>query len=111
MKSRNRIFCGLVSSEEKAYDDLMTTTVTESNQVSIPPEIARDFDIHPGTRLEWVKSGEGAIMVKPLPSRGELARHLMGAGRRWMKPGADPVGDLIRDREQDDKLDQADESQ
>jgi hypothetical protein len=44
-------------------------------------------------------------------SRGERARKLMGAGRRWLKPGADPVGDLIREREQDDKLDQADERQ
>jgi bifunctional DNA-binding transcriptional regulator/antitoxin component of YhaV-PrlF toxin-antitoxin module len=83
--------------------------VTESNQVSIPPDIMRDFDIHPGTRLEWAKAGEGAIMVRTLPSRGELARQLMGAGKRWLKPGADPVGDLIREREQDDKLDQADE--
>jgi len=87
----------------------MTTTVTESNQVSIPPDIAREFDIHPGTRLEWAKAGEGAIIVKPFPSRGESARQLMGAGKRWLKPGADPVGDLIREREQDDKLDQADE--
>jgi AbrB family looped-hinge helix DNA binding protein len=87
----------------------MTTTVTESNQVSIPPEIARDFDIHPGTRLEWAKADEGTILVKPLPSRGELARQLMGAGKRWLKPGADLIGDLIRERERDDMLDQADE--
>ena len=39
----------------------MTTTVTESNQVSIPPDIAREFNIHPGTRLEWAKAGEGII--------------------------------------------------
>ncbi len=89
----------------------MTTTVTKRNQVSIPPEIARDFDIHPGTQLEWAKAGEGTILVKRLPSRGQLARQLMGAGRRWLKPGADPVGDLIREREQEDKLDQADERQ
>jgi AbrB family looped-hinge helix DNA binding protein len=87
----------------------MTTTVTESNQVSIPPEIARDFDIHPGTRLEWAKSDEGTILVKPLPSRGALARQLMGTGRRWLKPGADPMADLIREREQDNMLDIADE--
>ncbi len=86
----------------------MTTTVTDSNLVSIPPDIAREFDIHAGTRLEWTKSGEGAITIKPLPNRGELARQLMGAGRRLLKPGADPIGDLIREREQDDELDQAD---
>jgi hypothetical protein len=52
------------------------------------------------------------VEVEPaLPGRGDLARELMGAGRRWLKPGADPVGDLIREREQDDKLDQADERQ
>ena len=86
----------------------MTTTVSESYQVSIPPDIAREFDIHPGTRLEWAKAGEGVITVKPLPDRGELARQLMGAGRRWLKPGADPIGDLVRERELDDRLDRAD---
>ena len=85
----------------------MTTTVTESNQVSIPPDIAREFDIHPGTKLEWAKGGDGLITVKPLLRRGELARQLMGAGRRWLNPGADPIGDLIREREQDDQPDQA----
>jgi hypothetical protein len=29
-----------------------------------------------------------------------MAHELMGAGRRWLKPGADPIGDLIREREQ-----------
>ena len=87
----------------------MTTTVTEGNQVSIPPEIAREFEIRPGTRLEWVKGREGVILVKPLPNRGELARQLKGAGRRWLKPGVDPVRDLITEREEDDRLDQADE--
>lgn len=85
----------------------MTTTVTESNQVSIPPEIAREFDIHPGTQLEWANGGEGIIAVRPLPGRGELARQLLGAGRRWLKPGADPIAELIRERERDDQLEQA----
>ena len=87
----------------------MTTTVTESNQVSIPPEIAREFDIRPGTRLDWARAGKGVIAVKPLPSRGELARRLLGAGRHLLKPGADPIGDLIRERETDDQFDRADQ--
>lgn len=86
----------------------MTTTVSETNSVSIPPEIAREFDIHPGTRLEWTKSPAGTITVKPLPARAQLARQLMGAGRRWVKPGTDPIADHIREREQDDQLDQTD---
>ena len=52
----------------------MPTTVTESNLVSIPPDIAREFDIHPGTPLDWAKASEGVIAVTPLPGRGELAR-------------------------------------
>ncbi len=86
----------------------MTTTVTESNQVSIPPDIVREFGIRPGTRLQWEKSGEGVISVKPLPSRGELARQLLGAGRHLLRPGVDPIGDLIRERERDRELDDAD---
>ena len=45
----------------------------------------------------------------PLPNRAELARELMGAGRRWVKPGSDPVGDLARQREIDDELDRVDD--
>ena len=77
----------------------MTTTVTESNQVTIPPDLVREFDIHPGTRLQWAKAGEGVMTVKPLPNRGKLARELMGAGRHLLKPGADPIRDLIDERE------------
>ena len=87
----------------------MTTTVTESNQVSIPPDIVREFGIRPGMRLEWEKLGGGVIGVKPLPSRGELARQLLGAGRHLLRLGADPIADLIRERERDRELDEADD--
>ena len=87
----------------------MTTIVSESNQVRIPPDIAREFGIHPGTQLDWTEAGEGVISVKPLHRRGRLARQLLGAGRHLLRPGADPVGDLIRERESDDRVEQTDE--
>ncbi len=87
----------------------MTTTVQESNLVAIPHEIASAFHIYEGTKLEWSQAGDGVIAIKPLFERGDLARKLMGAGRRLVKAGHDPVADLIRDRELDDKMDQADE--
>jgi len=72
---------------------------------ALPPQERRKF-------FAWVHELETAIEVEPVsPSRGELARQLMGAGRRWLEPGADPIAELIREREQDDKLDQADERQ
>jgi hypothetical protein len=69
---------------------------------TLPPQERRIFF----ERVRELETVEAA-----LPDRGHLARELMGAGRRWLKPGADPIGDLIRAREQDDKLDQADERQ
>lgn len=66
---------------------------------ALPPRERRKF-------FDSVHALEAAEAV--LPNRGELARQLMGAGRRWLKPGADPIGDLIREREQDDHLDQTD---
>jgi len=56
--------------------------------------------------FDCVHELETEVEAQPASSsRGELARELMGAGRRWLKPGADPVEDLIREREQDDSLD------
>jgi hypothetical protein len=70
---------------------------------ALPPGERRKF-------FESVHQFETAIEAElTLPSRGELARQLMGAGRRWLKPGSDPIGDLVRERELDDELDQADE--
>jgi len=78
--------------------------VLEQVKALTPQERQKFFDC--------VRDLETEMEVEPaLPSRGELARQLMGAGKRWLKPGADPIGDLIREREQDDKLDQADERQ
>jgi AbrB family looped-hinge helix DNA binding protein len=86
-----------------------TTTVNESNQVNIPSELASQLNIQPGTRLQWEKTGEGAILVRPLPNKAQLARELMGAGRQWLQPQSDPIGDLVREREEDHQLDSADQ--
>jgi hypothetical protein len=72
---------------------------------ALPPRERRKF-------FARIHELEAAIEEAPASaSRGELARQLMGAGTRWVKPGADPISDLIQEREQDDKLDQADEGQ
>ncbi len=72
---------------------------------ALPPQERRKF-------FACLHELETDVETQPaLSSRGELARELMGAGRRWLMPGADPVGDLVREREHDDKLDQADERQ
>jgi AbrB family looped-hinge helix DNA binding protein len=34
----------------------MITTVTGKNRITIPGELARELDIAPGTRLDWLKA-------------------------------------------------------
>ena len=80
----------------------MTTIVKRDNMASIPPQIAVAFGIREGTRLEWTDTGSGMIAVKPLPSRSERARALMGSGRKWLKPEDDPIADLLKERASED---------
>jgi predicted DNA-binding antitoxin AbrB/MazE fold protein len=65
--------------------------------------------IDPDPAREIAESDEFGLL-RP-PRRGDFARRLMGAGRRYMKPGQDPIAELIRGRELDDDLDRADEQQ
>ena len=79
----------------------MITTVTGKNQVTVPAKLARQLDIKAGTRLEWEIS-DGALIVRPLLSRHELAAQLAGSGRGWLKADDDPIGDLLRERAEDE---------
>ena len=80
----------------------MITTVTGKNQITIPAELARELGIAPGTRLDWSKGGEGIIVAKIIPRRAELARRLAGSGKKYVRPGGDPIRDLIEDRVRED---------
>jgi AbrB family looped-hinge helix DNA binding protein len=81
----------------------MITTVTGKNQVTIPAELARELNIKTGTQLDWSKAEDGTLRVRPLPSRGETARRLAGIGASWLKPGDEPIAELIRERMGDDE--------
>lgn len=82
----------------------MVTVVTGKNQVTIPVQVANAAGIHRGSQLEWsFDTKRKQLCLKVLPGRGELARRLLGAGRKYLKPGDDPVAELIAGREQDDR--------
>jgi len=78
-------------------------TVTGKNQITIPAAIARALGIEPGMKLEFELTGERAVVMRPVESRAEKVRRLEGMLRPYLPPGADPIGDLIREREQDDE--------
>lgn len=43
------------------------------------------------------------VIVRPVMSRYELAKKLEGSLRHILKPGDDPIGDLIRERVEEDE--------
>ncbi|HQV29457.1 MAG: AbrB/MazE/SpoVT family DNA-binding domain-containing protein [Anaerolineae bacterium] len=80
----------------------MITTITGKNQVTLPAEIVKALALTPGTRLEWRIGPDGSIVAQPRPSRARLAVAFLGSGRRLLKPGDDPVAELIAAREAED---------
>lgn len=50
------------------------------NQVTIPAELAR-----------------------VIRNRAVLAKRLAGRGKRYLRPASDPIGDLIRERAEEDR--------
>jgi AbrB family looped-hinge helix DNA binding protein len=80
----------------------MITTVTQKNMITIPAEIGRRLGIKPGYRLDWQPvEGKEEILVRVIPDRGELARRLLGAGRKFA-PERDSVAELIQERAAED---------
>ncbi len=80
----------------------MITIVTQKNMVVIPTEVGQAFGIKPGWRLEWIPNVEqNEIIVRVIPDRGELARRLLGSGRKYSLD-RDSVADLAAERESDE---------
>jgi len=76
----------------------MISIVTKTNTVLIPAEIVEQLGIKPGSRLRWqLVEGDNAAVVKVIPSRGELARRLLGAGKD-LSPDRAAVDELIAER-------------
>lgn len=76
----------------------MFTSITDTYQVTLPAEIVDGLALVPGTRLEWRIGPDGTIVATPRPSRATLASAFLGSGRRLLKPGEDPIAELITER-------------
>jgi AbrB family looped-hinge helix DNA binding protein len=77
----------------------MITTVTGKNQITIPAAIATRMGLKNGSRLDWrLTDKPDEIVCVLMPEFATLAANLRGAGRPHLKPGQDPVADLVAER-------------
>ncbi|OGV75330.1 MAG: hypothetical protein A3K19_18370 [Lentisphaerae bacterium RIFOXYB12_FULL_65_16] len=82
----------------------MITRVTGKNQITVPAEVAAREGIVPGTRFDWqFTEQEHVIMVRVIPAPGALAASLRGRGRQFRRRGSDPVANLHKEREREER--------
>ncbi len=77
-------------------------TITGKNQITIPAAIVRELELEPGMQLEFEVGERRTIQLRPVETRAELARRIQGKWRHLFPPDSDPIGDLIREREEED---------
>jgi len=82
---------------------VIQATITGKNQITIPAVVVRELQLEPGMRLEFELSGVRAVVVRPALTRAELVRQIEEKWQPLFPPGSDPIGDLIREREQEDE--------
>jgi AbrB family looped-hinge helix DNA binding protein len=81
----------------------MITTVTGKNQITIPSQIAKRAGIHSGSRVEWQVLADGSeILCRVLPDPPAIARKLLGAGKKFLRTDEDPIGQLVRERAEEE---------
>ncbi len=83
---------------------VIQATITGKNQITIPAVVVRELQLEPGMQLEFqiAVTEPKAVIIRPVESREAKVRRLEGILRPYLQPGDDPIGDLIREREQDD---------
>lgn len=82
---------------------MLKTTITGKNQITIPAAVVRELQLEPGMQLEIQLGEDRSLTLRPMLSRGELARQVQGKWRHLLRPGEDPIADLIREREAEDE--------
>lgn len=83
---------------------IMVTTVTGKNQITIPAALSAKYGLKNGVRIDWLETGQpDEILCRILPDPKQLAKDLRGAGRRFLKAGADPIADLLAERAQSER--------
>ncbi len=75
----------------------MISTLTGKNQVTVPAELARQFGLEAGARLDWTAGDKpGTLIVEILPSTKQLLQRARELGKALA--GRDLIQELIDER-------------
>lgn len=81
----------------------MTTTLTGKNQITVPVEITQKLGLKSGAQFDWAVGDQpDKIIITIKPTRKQMLERVRSIGRKFKRPGQDPIADLIREREEDD---------
>ena len=81
----------------------MTTRATSSHQLDVPEAIADAVGLTAGSIVEWIPTAKkGVVKLFVRGSRAAILKNLRGAGRKHLKPGQNPVAELIAERKSDE---------
>ena len=78
-------------------------TVTGKNQITIPAAVVRALELEPGMKVEFEVGEERSVIMRPALTRAERVRQIEEKWQPLFPPGSDPIGDLIRERVQEDE--------
>lgn len=71
--------------------------------MTVPAEISQKLGLTAGAQLEWALGDQpNKIVITIKPTRRQMLERIRAIGRKWKKPGQDPIGQLVRERVQDD---------
>lgn len=82
------------------------SVVIREGSVPLPAEWLQEHGIHEGSELEWKRGDDGSLNLRPLRTRSEIARSLLGAGRRFLKPGESGVDEFLKWRQEEREMDE-----
>ena len=84
----------------------MTTTLTGRNQITVPAALATKLGLKSGSRIEWMLGDSpDEFRCRVLPDPAKLSQDLLGAGRKYLRPGKKhPLTQLAEERVAEDEL-------
>ena len=89
----------------RQYNGAMSLVVREDLSVAIPEALAAELGLHGGSSVEWERTEDGALKLRPARSRTEAIDRLSGMGKSWVKPGESGVERFLKERQEERELD------